>query len=289
MENREVTVVSADEKFNLGIKELLQYKDLFVTLTWRDFKVRYAQTALGLMWSLLQPVILMLAMTLLFARLMGGQGTMGYFTINPYVFTMSGTMLWGFFSFVLTTAGGSVIGAQGMIKKIYFPRLIIPLSKAALGLVDFGIAFLILAIMMIIFKVSISFQVLMCLFFVFTTMCAAVGIGIWVSALTIRYRDFQFITPFAVQLGLFLSPVGYPAELIIHNDTMPKFLHYLYFLNPMAGNIHGFRYFLFGVIEPERQAFGGSLTMLSVAMSFFLLFTSVLYFKKVEKEIADIV
>lgn len=289
MENKQVTVISASEKFSLGLKEIYQYKDLFYTLTWRDLKVRYAQTFLGLLWALIQPIILMLALTLLFSKLMSGQGTMGYFDINPYVYTMSGTTLWGFFSFVLTNAGSSVIGAQGMIKKIYFPRLIIPLSKAVLGFVDFAIAFLILFIMMVVLKVSVSWHLLGCIFFVFSTICAAVGIGIWVSALTIRFRDIQFITPYVVQLGLFVTPIGYPAELIMHNSNMSKVVQYLYFLNPMAGNIHGFRYFLFGVQDPSVQLLGGTLTMLSVAVSFLLLFTSVLYFKKIEKEIADIV
>jgi lipopolysaccharide transport system permease protein len=251
--------------------------------------VRYAQTALGLSWALIQPVLLMLAMTMLFARLMGGQGTLGYFNINPYVFTMGGTMLWGFFSFVLTNAGSSVIGAQNMIKKIYFPRLIIPLSKAVVGLVDFAIAFFILIIMMIALNTQVRWESFIAVFFVFTTVCAAVGIGIWVSALTIRFRDFQHITPFAVQLGLFISPVGYPAEVIIHNNTMPKLFQYLYFLNPMAGNIHGFRHFLFGVQDADKQILGGSLIVLSVAMSFILLITGIIYFKKVEKDIADIV
>jgi len=284
MENKVVTVISANEKFNLGLKEIFQYKDLFMTLAWRDFKVRYAQTVLGLAWAVIQPLLTLIVLTMIFTRVM----KLWTFGINPLPYTMSGTLLWGFFAAVLNSAGNSIIGAQGMIKKIYFPRLIIPLSKAIIGLIDFAISALILLALIIYFKVSIAPTAILCLFFIFTTIVAALGAGIWISALTIRYRDFQYIVPFAVQLGLFVSPIGYPVESVLHSEVIPKWAQVAYFLNPMAGNIQAFRFYLFGQLDPSQIA-PGNMAMISVFVSYLLLISGVFYFKKVEKDIADIV
>jgi lipopolysaccharide transport system permease protein len=284
MENKVVTVISAKEKFNLGLKEIVQYKDLFYTLAWRDFKVRYAQTVLGLAWAFVQPVLTLMVLTIIFTRVMN----LWTFGVNPLPYTMSGTLLWGFFAYVLTNSGNSIIGAQGMIKKIYFPRLIIPLSKAVVGLIDFGISAVILIVLIIYYKAPVAPTAIFCLFFIFTTIVAALGIGIWVSALTIRYRDFQFIVPFAVQLGLFVSPIGYPIESVLHSEVLPKWAQAAYFLNPMAGNIQAFRFYLFGQLDNSQIA-PGNMAMISIFMSFFLLVTGLIYFKKAEKDIADIV
>jgi|TARA_R110000737_G_C14622045_1_gene493506 lipopolysaccharide transport system permease protein len=257
-------------------KELYRYKDLFLTLSWRDFRVRYAQTTIGFLWALLQPIVTLLILTLVFNKFAGVE------TEVPHiVFTVCGLSMWSYFSYVMTNSGSSIIQSQDMVKKIYFPRLIIPLSKALVGLIDFGITILILIVLMIYYQVAPAKTIFFAPIFVIIGMISALAVGIWLSALTVRFRDFQHVVPFMVQVGLYLTPVAYPIELV--SQHLPKWAESIYYLNPMAGVIQGFRWSIFGGTPPSSMIF------ISFAMVILLLISGLMYFKKVESEMADYV
>ncbi|MBD0255440.1 MAG: ABC transporter permease [Cytophagales bacterium] len=257
----------------LNGKELFAYRDLFFILAYRDLRVRYAQTFLGVLWAVIQPLCTLLIFTLVFGRAMrvdtGGV---------PYpVFAMCGMSAWAYFAFVMNQAGNSIINAQGMLQKIYFPRLIIPLSKAMVGFVDFVISFLFVLGLALWFGVSLSANIVFLPVFILLTLITALGVGIWLSALTIRYRDFQHIVPFLVQIGLYATPIAYPSSLI------PEDFQLLVHLNPMAGVVEGFRWSMLGAEAPHPYAY------LSFGLTLVIFFTGLLYFRKVERVMADIV
>lgn len=257
-------------------KELYRYRDLFLTLSWRDFRVRYAQTTIGLLWALLQPLLTLLILSLVFGRFVGVK------TEVPHiVFTVAGTSIWTYFSYVMSNSGNSIIASQNMVKKIYFPRIIIPLSKAVVGFIDFGISLFILIFLMIWYGITPSENIWAAPIFILFGILAALAVGIWLSALTVRYRDFQHVVPFMVQIGLYLTPIAYPASFA--KEQLPDWAASLYFLNPMAGVVEGFRWSLFGGDAPSFY------TWLSFGTVILLFFTGLLYFNKVEKDMADFV
>lgn len=271
-------VVDANKRgFSLNLKELLEYRDLFLILAYRDLRVRYAQTFLGLAWAFLQPAATLLIFTVVFGRAVkvdtGG---------IPYpVFAITGMTAWSYFSFVLNQSGNSIIGAQEVVKKIYFPRLVIPLSKAVVGFVDFLMAFAILVALMVVYRVMPSANLVFLPVFIVLTVVSSLAVGIWLSALTIRYRDFQHVVPFLVQFGLYATPIAYPSETII--DNLPRWGTVLYYLNPMAGVVEGFRWSVLGGTPPNAFAY------LSFGMMALLFVTALVYFKRVERVMADIV
>ncbi|MDX2359889.1 MAG: ABC transporter permease [Crocinitomicaceae bacterium] len=271
------TVIDANKKRIFpDFKELFRYKDLFYTLAWRDFKVRYAQTTIGLLWAIIQPVVTLLILSLVFGRFVGVE------TEIPHIlFTVVGTSIWGYFAYVMTNSGNSIISNQGMVKKIYFPRLIIPLSKAVVGFIDFAISLLIMIALMIYFGIGPSSNVILAPVFILMGIIAALSVGIWLSALSVRYRDFQHIVPFLVQIGLYLTPIAYPAEFATQH--LPKWAATVYFLNPMAGVVQGFRWSLFGGTAP------GNLIWVSAIMILVLFISGLMYFTKVEDKMADFV
>ncbi|MDA0195529.1 MAG: ABC transporter permease [Bacteroidetes bacterium] len=200
----------------------------------------------------------------------------------PYpIFALCGMSCWTYFSFLMGQSGSSIIAAQNMIKKIYFPRLIIPLSKAVVGFIDYLIIIALLAILMIYYQFLPSPNIIFAPIFILITIISALGVGIWLSALTVRYRDFQHVVPFLVQFGLYASPVAFPAELII--QRFPPWLSFLYYLNPMAGVIEGFRWSVIGGALPHHYSY------LSFIMAFLLFSFGILYFKRMERVMADIV
>lgn len=271
-------VVDASKRgLSLNLKELLDYRDLFLILAYRDLRIRYAQTFLGLTWAFLQPAATLLIFTVVFGRAVkvdtGG---------IPYpVFAITGMTAWTYFAFVLNQSGNSIIGAQEMVKKIYFPRLVIPLSKAVVGFVDFLIAFGILVVLMVIYRIVPSAHLVFLPIFILLTIVSALAVGIWLSALTIRYRDFQHVVPFLVQFGLYATPIAYPSETIINN--LPRWGTVLYYLNPMAGVVEGYRWSVLGGAPPNGFAY------LSFGVVVVLFFTALIYFKRVERVMADIV
>lgn len=267
-------VIKANGGRGLGLKELLRYKDLFLLLAYRDYRVRYAQTMLGLLWAILQPIVTVGIFTFVFGYLMKIKAPNNI----PYpVFALSGMVAWTYFSFVMTQAGNSVIGAQSMVQKIYFPRLVIPLSKALVGLVDFLSAFILLIILMVVYKVVPTMNMVWLPVFILAIIISSLGVGIWLSALTIRYRDFQHMVPFMVQIGLYITPVAYSSTFISGR------FEFLYYINPMAGIIEGFRWCILG------QDFPGNYIFISLGISLILLISGLFYFKRIESVMADIV
>ena len=272
------TVVDADrQKLSLNLRELFQYRDLFLILAYRDLRVRYAQTFLGFFWAFLQPAATLLIFTVVFGKAVKvDTGEIPY----P-LFAIAGMTAWTYFAFVMNQAGNSIIGAQEMVKKIYFPRLIIPLSKAVVGFVDFAIAFLFLVVLMVVYKFVPSGNIIYLPVFIILTIISALAVGIWLSALTIRYRDFQHVVPFLVQFGLYATPIAYPAETII--NSLPNWAVILYYMNPMAGVVEGFRWTIFGGAPPSNYVY------ISFALVGLLFVSSLFYFRKVERVMADIV
>jgi lipopolysaccharide transport system permease protein len=274
--NEKLIIDAGKHRILPDFKEIHRYRDLFYTLSWRDFRVRYAQTTIGLLWAILQPVVTLLILTLVFGRFVGVK------TDVPHiVFTIAGSSIWTYFSYVMTNSGNSIIANQGMVKKIYFPRLIIPLSKAIVGFIDFGISLLILIFLMIWYGIIPSGNIWAAPIFILFGVIAALAVGIWLSALTVRFRDFQHVVPFMVQIGLYLTPIAYPASFA--RDQLPDWAASIYFLNPMAGVVEGFRWSLFGGELP------GLYMWISFGTVILLFFSGLLYFNKVEKDMADYV
>jgi lipopolysaccharide transport system permease protein len=259
--------------FRSKIREVYQYKDLLWILAWRDYKVKYAQTALGFLWAILQPVATLVILVFIFGKV-AKVDTGG---VPHPIYTQSAMLAWTYFAFLLNQAGSSLIGAQNMIKKIYFPRLIIPLSKAVVGLIDFLISFILLVGLMLYYQFVPSSNIIYLPFFLILVVMAGLGVGIWVSALTIRFRDFNHLIPFVVQFGLYVSPIAYPVSNVPTNYLM------FYYLNPIAGIIECVRW---SIVGGETPSF---LVLISLGVVLFLFFSSVWYFNKVEKVMADIV
>lgn len=277
MASYKVIIDANKSVLSLDLKELFSYKDLFYTLALRDFKVKYAQTFLGFAWAFIQPFMTLIVFALVFSR--GLRLNTGEI---PYIlFAACGLAAWTYFSSVMNQAGNSIIGSQGMVQKIYFPRLIIPLSKALVGLIDFFIALLIIFLLLIFYQYTPSPNIVFLPFFILMAVVAALGVGIWLSALTIRYRDFQQIVPFLVRFGMFFTPVAYPASIFA--DRIPNWALIIYYLNPIAGVIDGFRWTVLGTDPPNI------LSYVSFFVVILLFISSLFYFKKVERTIADII
>lgn len=259
------------------LRELLAHKDLFLTLAYRDIRVRYAQTALGLGWAIAQPLATLVVLMLVFGKAIkvdtGGV---------PYpLFAMSGIAAWTYFAHVMKESGSSIINAQEMVRKIYFPRLVIPLSKAAVGLIDLAVATVVLAAMFFIYgspaHASIAFAPLALL----TIMVASVSAGIWISALTIRFRDIQHVVPFMIQFGLFITPVAYPAQVVAR--SVPAWALDLYYLNPLVGPLEVLRWSLFNMpLDPSHA-------WISFATTALLAVSSLFFFRALERHLADLV
>jgi lipopolysaccharide transport system permease protein len=262
--------------FRLNLKELFAYRDLFLILAYRDLRVRYAQTFLGVLWAVIQPLFTLIIFTVVFGKAVGVEKDIPKGI--PYVlFAACGMSAWTYFAFVMNQAGNSIIGAQGMIQKIYFPRLIIPLSKAVVGFVDFGVSLVFIMVLMIWYGFGPSSYIIFLPLYILMGVIAALAVGIWLSALTIRYRDFQHIVPFMVQFGLYATPIAYPTTLIDQD------FRWLFYLNPMTGVVEGFRWSLLGTEPPHMYAW------LSFGFTGLLFLSALYYFRRVERIMADIV
>jgi len=238
------TIIEAGRsKFSVNIGEIIQYRDLLFMLAYRDYKVRYAQTALGFLWALIQPLLTLLIFILVFDKAVKVEtGDIPY----P-VFAMTGMWAWSYFSYVIMQAGSSIVSSQALVTKIYFPRLIIPISKSMVGFIDFLIAFAMLFVLMSWYRVPLAGNILALPLMILEVIILSLATGIWLSALTIRFRDIQYVIPFLVQIGLYVSPIGYPSSRI------PQEYKPFYYLNPMAGVIDGFRWSILGTPLPEPK------------------------------------
>ncbi len=267
-------VIDAHNKpFLVDFREIVRYKDLFFTLALRDFKVRYAQTFLGFAWAFLQPFTTLVVLVIVF------KNALKVDTQNvPYpLFAMAGMTLWTYFGYVLNQSGSSIISSQAMISKIYFPRLIIPISKAMVGIIDFGISFFMLICLFIYYQTPLQGQMVFLPLFVFINVISSLGAGILFSSLSVRFRDVQYIIPFIVQFGLYITPVAYPASFITSD------FKFLYYLNPLAGTIDAFRWSLFGGELFSNYCY------LSFTSGILLFIVSIMVFRSIENKMADIV
>jgi lipopolysaccharide transport system permease protein len=261
-------------KVSLGINELLRYYELFYYFTWRDIKVKYKQTVLGFLWAVLQPFIMMIVFSLFFSNIIKMENK-----DVPYpVFVYSGLLLWNVFSLGLSSAGNSMISNAGIIKKIYFPRLIIPLSAVLVALFDFLMAFLMYIIMLFYYGITPKAIVIIYLpLSLLITVITTFGIGCWLSALTVKYRDFRYVVPFLIQLLMFVSPIIYPVNLI-SNPILQKLLMF----NPIAGAVSLFRFSFTAYPFDVNTILYSSVT----AIAFFIY--GLYFFRKTEYYFADL-
>lgn len=266
----------------LNLKELWQYRELIYFLTWRDIKVRYKQTALGAAWAIIQPFFTMVVFTIFFGRLAKVPSDN-----LPYpIFSYTALLPWGLFAKALTDAGRSLVAHRAMITKIYFPRLSIPIASVLGGLVDFLLAFIVLVGMMFYYRFApgstyqftLTPAVLTLPLFLLLAVITALGVGLWLSALNVLYRDINYILPFLTQFWLFITPVAYPASMI------PEKWQLIYALNPMTGVVEGFRWALLGTATTI-----GPMLVVSSTISVIMLISGLFYFRRMERTFADTV
>jgi lipopolysaccharide transport system permease protein len=259
---------------SLRLGELWHYRELLYFLTWRDIKIRYKQTALGVAWAVLQPLITMVIFSVIFGQLakLPSDGI-------PYpVFSYAALLPWGLFSGALQRAGTSLVVNSNLITKVYFPRLVIPISAVAAGLVDFVISFVVLLGLMLYYKITLTWMIFTIPLFVLLAVLTALAVSLWLAALNVQYRDVQYMIPFLIQAWMYASPVAYSAGLI---PTGPWRI--VYGLNPLAGVIQGFRWALLGGNPPNE------LMVISVVMVLLLLVSGLYYFRRMERTFADVV
>jgi lipopolysaccharide transport system permease protein len=255
-------------------QDLWGYRELFYFLAWRDILVRYKQTAIGIAWALIRPFVTMVVFTVVFGNLakLPSQGV-------PYPILVFSAMLpWQFFANALSECSNSLISNSNLISKVYFPRLIVPVSAIVVSFVDFMISGMILLGLMAYYTYIPSWRILMLPVFITIAIAASLGAGLWLASLNVKYRDFRFIVPFIVQFGLYISPVGFSSSIV------PEQWRFLYSLNPMVGVIDGFRWSILGT---ESKLYLPSL-FLSLGIVLILLVTGIIHFRKVERTFADI-
>lgn len=258
---------------SLRLGELWTYRELLYFLVWRDVKVRYKQTALGAAWAVLQPLLTMIVLTVFFGRLakIPSNGV-------PYpLFVYTALLPWQLFAFALTESANSLVGNQSLITKIYFPRLIVPLASVLAGLVDFGISFVVLLILMFYYRITPTATIVVLPLFIILAVATALSVGLWLSALNVQFRDVRYTIPFLTQFWLFATPVAYPSSLV------PERWRVWYGLNPMAGVVEGFRWALLGKARSP-----GTLLWVSVLVVVLLLIGGLAYFRRMESTFADI-
>jgi lipopolysaccharide transport system permease protein len=265
-------VAPTEGEVRLGLEEVWAYRELLYFLVWRNVKARFKQTALGVIWVILQPLLTMIVFTLFFGRLANipSEGM-------PYpIYTFTALLPWQLFAHAVTQSGNSLISSQDLITKVWFPRLIIPAAGVLEGLVDFGLAFLIFIGMMVWYGVTPTPAVVALPLLVLLACAAALAVGLWLSALNVRYRDVRYTIPFLVQFWLIATPIAYPASMV------PERWRMLYGINPMVGVVEGFRWALLGTPETLHPS-----VFVSVIVVAALLVGGLIYFRRMERTFAD--
>ena len=270
-------VINAKKKNWLEqLLHIKQYKQLLYVLAYKDIKVKYAQTYIGIFWSFLNPIITTIVITFVFKKV-GAVKTGGF----PHtLFTLTGMIGWVYISTVIQTAGTALIGAQDMVKKIYFPRLIIPLSKALSALVSLVIMFICLFVAMYIYQIPPSPTIIYLPLFLLMAVITALGIGFWVSALSIRFRDLIHTIPILLRIGMFITPIGYSARQI---RGLHGWIEFIYYFNPLTGIIESIRWSILGVKNFHPYSW------ISFSIGALLFLTGIFYFFKMERKIADLI
>jgi len=256
------------------LRDLWEYRELLYFLTWRDIKVRYKQTVLGATWAIIQPVFTMVVFSLFFGRLakIPSDGI-------PYpIFAYAALVPWTFFANGLSQSSNSLVGSAELITKVYFPRLIIPVSSILSGLIDFAIAFAVFILMALYYGIYPTTSILLLPFFLLLGLTTALGVGLWLSALNVRFRDVRYIIPFLTQFWLFATPIAYPSSLLSEPWKT------IYGINPMVGVVEGFRWVLLGT-----ETAPGAMIYVSSLVALCLLVSGVFYFKRVEKYFTDVI
>ena len=270
-----VTIIAPSKGWvSLKLGEIWAYRELLYFLVWRDVKVRYKQTALGVAWAVVQPLLTMLVFSLFFGRLakVPSDGI-------PYpIFSFTALVPFTFFSTGLTQSSNSLVGSANLVQKVYFPRLVIPLATILAGLVDFAIALLVLAVLMAWYHVAPTWNVVWLPAFILLALAASLAVGLWLSALNVAYRDVRFLVPFLAQLWMYATPVAYPSSLL-HEPWRT-----IFGLNPMAGVVEGFRWAILGVNTRP-----GPMIIASTVATIALLVSGAAYFRRMERSFADIV
>lgn len=265
-----VTIQASKSNVALNLRELWAYRELLYFLTWRDVKVRYKQTAFGVMWAIIQPLLLMLLFTFFFNRLGGIKSD----TLPYPIFSYAGLLPWTFFANAVINSGNSLVGSTNLITKVYFPRLLIPAASVAAGLVDLSIALALFFALMFYYGLALHLSMLLLPVLCLLTTLLAIGLGMWMSALNVRYRDVRYALPFLMQVWMFASPIIYP---------IPARWHWLLVLNPMTGIIEGFRSAISGT-GFDWPALGTS-SLITLAVLVYSAFA----FKRMEKSFADVI
>ena len=273
--NQIVTIKPAKGWLGIDLQELWHYRELIYFLTWRDIKVRYKQAALGIAWAILQPVLTTLITSLVFGYLL----KVDTGSDLPYpVFTLAALLPWHLFQLSLQKSSISLVGNSNLITKIYFPRIIIPLSSVLAVLVDFGISLLLLFGTMLLYKLPLTWTALWLIPLTLLAILAALAVGLWLSALNVQYRDIQQMVPFLLQIWMYATPIVYPISIIPEGT-----IRSIYSLNPMVGVVQGFRWALFGGTPPDMTL------LFSSAAVVVLLVSGLFFFRRMEKTFADVV
>jgi lipopolysaccharide transport system permease protein len=267
-------ILPASSWSSLGLRELWEYRELLYFLVWRDVKVRYKQTVLGAVWAIIQPLMMMVVFSLFFGYLAGvpSDGI-------PYpVFTFCALLPWQLFAHALTQSSNSLVANEHLITKVYFPRLVVPIAAVLGGMVDFAVAFVILLLMMFYFGIVPTWAIITLPGFILLAVMTALGVGLWLSALNVQYRDVRHTIGFLIQFWLFATPVVYSSSLI------PERWRPLYGLNPMAGVVEGFRWALLG-----KSELSVTLLAVSAVVVILVVISGLYYFRRMEQEFADVV
>lgn len=260
--------------------DLFRYKELFYILSWRDLKVRYKQTVLGVAWSILRPLLTMIIFTAVFSK---AAGLTADDPSVPYaLFVLAGILPWQFFSNALSETSNSLVSNTNLISKVYFPRMIIPASAVITSMVDFLITFCLMLLMFGYFNYMPSMRILALPVFILLAFFCAFGIGLYITALNVKYRDFKYILPFIIQFGLYITPVGYGSNVLA--SKLSPFFQTVFMLNPMVGVIDGFRWCFFENTPLSIQAI-----IYSVGMTLFFMVLGVYTFRKMERQFADLI
>lgn len=267
-------VIEAGKTERRYFKDIWRYRELFYFLAWRDVLVRYKQTAIGILWAVLRPLLTMIVFTFIFGNIAGLPSDGIPYPIMVYVAMLP----WQFFASALQESSNSLITNANMISKIYFPRIIIPTSAVIVSFIDFLISFVILVGLMIIYGFAPNIKILLLPLFIVLAFLAALGAGLWLASLNVKYRDFRYIVPFIVQFGLYISPVGFTSSIV------PAQLKLLYSINPMVGVIDGFRWAILG----NSKIYVPGL-MLSIILVSLIFISGLWYFRKTERTFADII
>lgn len=268
------TILPASKWPNINLRELWNYRELLFILAWRDVSVRYKQSAVGIGWAVIQPLTMMLIFTIVF----GGFAKLPSEGVPYPIFTFCALLPWNYFASSLTGSSSSLVSSSHLVTKVYFPRLLLPLSKVFSGLIDFGIGFIILLAMMLWYGIVPTIGILFLPLFLIVAMLASLGVGLWLTAINVKYRDVAFVVPFMVQIWMYISPVAYSTTIV------PERYIWIYGLNPMVGVIEGFRWAMLGKESPNIE-----LMLISLCWIIVILVGGLFYFKKMEKVFADII